>query len=227
VPGPGGNVDGGRLMRIGILADIHEHAPNLALALQHFRRAGVHQVVVLGDVVDAMGGRLHETIALLADAGAVGVWGNHELGLCHQPDERLRRRYAGPVLDFLRTLRPRLEWAGCLFTHGLPYYDATDPAQYYLGERPETAEGQARSFAASGHPVLFVGHFHRWLLATPQGRLAWGGAEPTRLRPDRRYLVVVAAVCDGWCAVFDTDSREVAPFRLAGATAAGSGGPGP
>ena len=214
-------------MRLGILADIHEDAPKLALALQRFRQERVQQVVVLGDVVFEMGSRLHETIALLADAGAVGVWGNHDLGLCHEPDERLKKRYAGPVFDFMQTLHPRLELEGCLFTHGLPYNDPTDPIAYYLGERPETAEGQAPSFAASGHAVQFVGHFHRWLIATPAGRLPWDGAEPILFRPDERYLVVVAAVCDGWCAVFDTDSRVMTPFHLPGAAAAGSGGPVP
>jgi hypothetical protein len=172
-----------------------------------------------------LGGHLHETIALLAGAGAVGVWGNHDLGLCHEPDERFKERYAGPVLDFMRTLRPRLEFAGCLFTHGLPYYDATDPVVYYLGERPESAEGLAKSFAVSSHPILFVGHFHRWLVALPRGQLAWDGAEPILLRPNERYLVVVAAVCEGWCAVFDTDSREMTPIHLPGTTAAGLGGP--
>lgn len=214
-------------MRIGILADIHEDAPKLALALQRFREEGVHQVVVLGDVVFQMGRYLHQTIALLAEAGAVGVWGNHDLGLCHEPDERFKKRYAGPVFDFMQNLHPRLELEGCLFTHGLPYYDATDPVVYYLGERPETTEGLAMSFAAASQPVLFVGHFHRWLVASPRSRLAWCGTEPIRLRLDERYLVVVAAVCDGWCAVFDTDSREMAPFHLPGATAAGSGSPVP
>ncbi len=216
-------------MRLGILADIHEDAPTLALALQRFRQEGVQQVVVLGDVVFEMGRHLHETIALLAEAGAVGVWGNHDLGLCHEPDERFKKRYAGPVFDFMQTLHPRLELAGCLFTHGLPYNDPTDPIAYYLGERPETAEGQARSFAASGHSVLFVGHFHRWFIASPAGRLPWDGAEliSACCRDRSRCLVVVAAVCEGWCAVFDTDSRVMTPFHLPGATAAGSGCPAP
>jgi hypothetical protein len=106
-----------------------------------------------------MGSRLQETIALLAEAGAVGVWGNHDLGLCHEPEEPIEERYAGPVFDFMRTLHPRLELEGCLFTHGLPYYDPTDPVVYYLGERPETAEGLALSFAASSHAVLFCRAF--------------------------------------------------------------------
>jgi predicted phosphodiesterase len=201
-------------MRLGILADIHEDEQKLSLALQHFRRQGAEQVVVLGDVFDT-GRRLRETVALLAEAGAVGVWGNHDLGLCHEPEERVRRRYAGPALDYLGTLLPRIELAGCLFTHGLPHWDATDPEVYYLGARPETAEGLSGTFGASGHAAYFVGHFHRWLAASPQGCLAWEGRTPILLHPDRRYLVAVAAVCDGWCAVYHTDRRELVPHRVA------------
>jgi hypothetical protein len=201
-------------MKLGIVTDIHEDVPKLALALQHFRQQGVEQVVVLGDVFDT-GRRLRETVGLLAEAKAVGVWGNHDLGLCHEPEQSLRERYGGPVLDFMGTLRPRLELAGCLFTHGLPCWDATDPVVYYLGDRPETAKGQADSFAACDHAAIFIGHFHCWVAATLQGQLAWNGSAPMLLRVDHRYLITVAALCDGWCAVFDTDSQMFVPHRVA------------
>jgi hypothetical protein len=116
------------------------------------------------------------------------------------------------VLDYMQSLRPRLELGGCLFTHGLPGWDATDPVVYYLGERPETPRGLANSFAAASQPVSFVGHFHRWLAATPEGRLPWDGRSRLLLQPDQRYLVVVAAVADGCCAVYDTGANELTPF---------------
>ena len=93
--------------------------------------------------------------------GRVALWGNHDLGLCHETEDRVLERYAGPALDFMGTLRPRLELEGCLFTHGLPCWDATDPIIYYLGERPESPEGLRSSFGACDHAVLFTGHFHR------------------------------------------------------------------
>jgi hypothetical protein len=203
-----------RPMKLGILADIHEDVPKLTHALQQLRRELVEQLVVLGDIFD-IGRHVHEAVALLAEAGAVGVWGNHDLGLCHEPEEAFQDRYAGPTLDFMGTLRPRLELAGCLFTHGLPCWDATDPVVYYLGDRPETPEGLTGSFGAFGQAACFVGHFHRWLAATPEGLLPWDGRTPLLMRPDQRYLVAVAAVCDGWCAVFDTDSGELVPQRIA------------
>jgi predicted phosphodiesterase len=200
-------------MRIGILADIHEDVETLRRALDRLRGEGVGPVVVLGDVFYA-GRRMGETAALLLDAGAVGVWGNHDLGVCLEPDEEMCRRWAGPALDLAARLRPRFEVGGCLFSHGLPHWDATDPMAYYCDEQPEEPEATVNSFAAVPHGVVFVGHFHRWVAATAAGRLPWDGEGPICLHPEERWMVVIAAVCDGWCAVFDTDSRVLQPHRL-------------
>ena len=209
-------------MRIGILADIHEDVLSLSQAIGILRQEGIDQLVVLGDLFFE-GQRVTETADLLISSGAVGVWGNHDLGLCHEPDPQILANYPVRVSYFLKTLVSKLEVDNCLFTHGLPYLDATDPVAYYLGERPESAPGRVGSFAASSCRVTFVGHFHRWLAATPEGILPWDGTEPVILSPDSRYLVVVAAVCDGWCAVYDTLSGRLMPCRLAGSVP-GTGG---
>jgi hypothetical protein len=206
-------------MKIGILADIHEDVERLELALAHLRRAGADPLITLGDICEN-GSRLGATIPVLAQAGVIGVWGNHDLGLCRHPTAELRARYGGPVLDYLTTLRPRLELAGCLFTHALPCWDPTDPAIYYLGPRPETDEGRHDNFQTATGWVNFLGHFHRWLAATPNGPLTWAGDRPLVLERDERYLVVVAAVCDGWCATFDTATGELTPVRLPDSTPA-------
>ena len=200
----------GGAMKLGILADIHEHVRELRRAIDVLRGLGAERFVVLGDVFET-GQRIEETVRLLREVGAVGVWGNHDLGLCHEPTAAVRARYAA-VVGYMETLRPRLELAGCLFTHGLPCWDATDPAVYYLGERPETPEGLAGAFGAPSHPVSFVGHFHRWLAATPEGLLPWDGRSSLQLQPGRRYLIVVGAVCDGLCALFDTEKSLLTPL---------------
>jgi predicted phosphodiesterase len=207
-------------MRIGLLSDIHEDTGHLTQALGLLRREGVDRLVTLGDLFDN-GQRVAETAGLLAAAGVVGVWGNHDLGLCHDPAPRFLARYPASVFDYLWTLRARVELDGCLFSHGLPHWDAYDPAAYYLEGRPEAEAARAGIFAASGCRVTFVGHFHRWLAVTPEGALPWDGDAAIRLDPARRYLVVIAAVCDGWCAVYDTEACLLEPRRLDG----GQGGP--
>ena len=113
-------------MRVGILADNHEDTERLQEALTLLCRQGTERIVVLGDVFET-DKHLGETIALLREVDACGVWGNHDLGLCPEPDERVRSRYAGPVLDFMLTLQSSLELEGYLFTHGLPFFDPTGP----------------------------------------------------------------------------------------------------
>lgn len=200
-------------MKLGILADIHEDVPALTAAIALLRREAVDRVVVLGDLFDT-GSDIAETVALLRAADAGGVWGNHELGLCHHPSDGVRSRYGDPVIDYMLSLSPRLEVADCLFTHALPCWDPTDPSIYYTGPRPETDEGRATSFAATPCRVAFIGHFHRWFAATPQQVLAWDGRAPLPLDAAQRYLVVIAAVCDGWCATYDTTAGLLTPWRL-------------
>jgi hypothetical protein len=48
--------------------------------------------------------------------------------------------------------------------------------------------------------------------AGPEGLLPWDGRSPLPLQPGRRYLVVVAAVADGRCAVYDTRGKALLPL---------------
>jgi predicted phosphodiesterase len=200
-------------MPLGILADIHGDVGRLRQALDVLRREGADRLVVLGDLFYSCQ-RVTETADMLAEAEAVGVWGNHDLGLCHEPGPHFLTRYPARVFEYLRTLGPRLRLEDCLFSHGLPHWDATDPSAYYLEPRPESPEGLAGTFAASPCRFTFVGHFHRWLAATPEGVLPWDGNRPLLPEAERRHLVVVAAVCDGWCAVYDAGSGLLTPCRL-------------
>ena len=78
-----------RGMKLGLLTDIHEQVELLCIALDRFRHEQVDQVVVIGDVFE-IGQRIEETCRLLAEAKAVGVWGNHDYGLCSNPSEQIR-----------------------------------------------------------------------------------------------------------------------------------------
>ncbi|HQR61122.1 MAG TPA: hypothetical protein PLH03_07165, partial [Methylophilaceae bacterium] len=62
--------------------------------------------------------------AALKSAGAVGVWGNHDFGLCRDVASEVRLRFPHETLDYLATMRPRLEIEGCHFSHVEPWLDA-------------------------------------------------------------------------------------------------------
>src|SRR5207244_7389868 len=102
-------------MRLGLLADVHEALELLREAIELFRRRGVDEIVCLGDIC-AMHDDLEETVEVLREAGVVGVWGNHDFGLCKPIDDSVRARY-GKMLEYTTTLQPRLVRDDCLFTH--------------------------------------------------------------------------------------------------------------
>ena len=205
-------------MRIGIVADIHEEVEPLRQALAEFRRRNVDVVVSLGDACDTYGpgGRTAEVVALLRAANAVGVWGNHDVGLCFDVPERLNREAGSEVLNFMAGMQPQLVVAGCRFSHVEPWLDARRVEDlWYFNGPPDTLEKVARSFAAVPERHLFVGHFHRWLVMTPSGRIDWNGESSLAMEEETRYLVVVAPVLSGWCAIFDTSTSRLVPVRCA------------
>jgi hypothetical protein len=201
-------------MRMGLLADIHEDVDRLAMAIARCRREGADRLFTLGDIFET-GARFAEAVDLLREADVAGVWGNHEFGLFAGRGDSVERPFAGSTLDYMHRLEARMEVEGVLLSHVLPCLDPTDIEQpWYVEAAPETAEAAARNFAAFSHHRMFVGHFHRWLAVTREGLIEWQGHGTIRFEAHRRYLVVVAAVCDGWCAIYDTLADSLTPLNL-------------
>jgi hypothetical protein len=95
-----------------------------------------------------------------------------------------------------------------------PWLDPEDICDlWYFDGPPDTLDKIARSFDAAPYRFMFVGHLHRWLIATPNSILDWKGEKPINLNVEDRYLVLVAALCDGKYATFDTQTGELVPFN--------------
>ena len=200
-------------MKLGLLTDIHEHVEHLQTALDHFKSKKVDQVVVIGDLFE-QGHRIEETCRLLAEANAIGVWGNHDFGLCSEPNPKVVERYPASVLSYMGSLKPRLEVGGCHFTHIEPWLDPEKLEDLWYFEGPLDRDGNLdRIFNAVTGRILFAGHYHRWLLASPQGIIEWKGDRPICL-DDSRYFVVVGALCYGQFAIFDTETLELVPMTV-------------
>jgi hypothetical protein len=201
-------------MRLGLLSDIHEDVEALAAAIAHCRRERVDRLLTLGDIFET-GKRFAQAVNLLREAEVDGVWGNHEFGLFAGRGDSVESFFDWTTLDYMHRLQSRMDVEGVLLGHVLPCLDPTDIEQpWYVERAPETAEAAERNFAAFPHRRMFVGHFHRWLAVTPDGPLSWSGDRPIRFERDQRYLVVVAAVCDGWCAIYDTRTDVLMPCNL-------------
>ena len=201
-------------MRIGLLADIHENVDRLAQAIARCRQEGVDRLLTLGDLFET-GARFAETVDLLRDADVHGVWGNHEFGLFAGRGDSVERLFDWRSLDYMRRLEARMEVEGVLLSHVLPCLDPTDVTQpWYVERLPETAQAAAPNFEAYPNRRMLVGHFHRWRIVTPEGALDWAGDRLFRFDRDQRYLIVVAAVCDGWCAIYDTEADAITPIEL-------------
>lgn len=199
-------------MRLGIVTDIHEHAKQLKAAIDVLKARCVDQIVVVGDIFST-GEHIEETCDLLASAGVVGVWGNHDFGLCHQPERALADRYSEKVLRYMASLEPRYEIADCHFMHIEPWLDPyrLDDLWYYDG-MPESPDRLSRIFASVSNRWLFAGHYHRWLAATPQRVTDWRGNSPLEMSAGR-YFVVIAPVFSGDFAIFDTEACELTPCK--------------
>ena len=200
-------------MKIGILADIHAHTGNLKKAVARLRKADVDVFVVLGDVIYNRTNAT-ETVAMLRDCEAIGVWGNHELGLCVEPDADVCAGYDDSVLSFLGTLAPNLELGGCLFSHTFPNEDARDPLSYYVDRLPDEEDALDGCFSTLPHRLMMIGHFHRWFAANTSGPIAWNGERTIELEPKERYFVVIGAVMDGQAAIVDTAQNVLIPVLV-------------
>jgi hypothetical protein len=204
-------------VKLGLITDIHECVEELQRALDEFDRRGVDRILCIGDVAQT-GERLPETVALLAERKIAGVWGNHDFGLCSHPSALVstrRAKFAGPVLDYFATYGPYLEVEDCFLSHVEPWCDLNDAmGLWYFEGIPDTPEKIARSFDACPARVMFIGHMHRWLVTRREGLISWDGLTPIKLEPPHRYLVVVHAVCEGWCVTYDTQTCELTPIAL-------------
>lgn len=206
-------------MLLGIVTDVHEEVEILRWALDQFQQRQVDQVVTVGDTCDLFtaNSRGDETAELLRAVNAIGVWGNHDIGLCYEVTDGVRQRARASSLAFMQTMQPFLVIDDCRFSHVEPWLDATRTEElWYVEGPPDTAAKAARSFSAVPESTLFIGHFHHWLIITPDGRLDWNGEQPIRLPTNTRHLIVVGPVINGWCATFNTTTRDLTPIRMPG-----------
>ncbi len=196
---------------LGLITDIHEDCDGLRRALDSLRRAGAERIVSLGDVCEN-GERIDESCRLLSEAGAIGVWGNHDYGLCTLPHEDLASHFDPLTVGLMRGFTSHLVIEGCRFSHIEPGLDPHDLGDLWSSYGPPVEpERLARIWSAVPERWMFMGHLHRWFATTPEGALEWAGECPLILQRERQSLVVLGALCNGCWASFDTATGTLVP----------------
>ncbi|MDB4638059.1 metallophosphoesterase family protein [bacterium] len=201
-------------MKLGLLTDIHESIHNLRIALEKFESERVDQIIVLGDIFE-MGESIEETCRLLQQADAIGVWGNHDYGLCVDPYPETLDKYSPSVFSYAQTLKPRLQVEDCYFSHIEPWLNPEELADlWYFHGLPDEDWKRKRIFEAAPNRLMFMGHYHRWLVVTSEEIRDWNGQTPIDLSCGQ-YMVVIDAILKGSFAIYDTEAALLTPFNQA------------
>ncbi len=194
------------ITRAGLLGDLHAEDAALSLALRVFADEGVDRVLAVGDICDGPGD-VDRCCALLAEANAAVVRGNHERWLLagtmrELPDATLtlgaeaRAYLAGlPVTMRMETVAGEL-----LLCHGLGDDDmgSVDPDDWYSVAHDE----RLHELLAREEPLVVVnGHTHR--------RLVWCKEQVSLLNAGTLYRNH-----DPCFAIVDFGVREVTYFDL-------------
>jgi len=189
------------MSRYGIVGDVHGSAEALEAVLRELDRASIDALLSVGDVVgfNAAG---NEVAQRLADAGAIGVAGNHDriaLGALgtkrcwYQVEhalERTKRALHDTTREYLADLPLTHVHAGDL----LLFHGAIDDCERYTRNRREIARNQ--QMIRQAHPdvrLCFYGHTHTPSVHAADDRgnvtlLAQSGT--VAIRPGGRLLFV-------------------------------------
>lgn len=161
-------------MRIAVLADVHANQPALASVLRDVDDADTDALVVAGDLV-GYGPHPDACVAMLAERGAVGVAGNHDLRVLDRLPptrfspialrslERTAAHLGSDTRAFLEALPLARTLAGLSVAHGSPgdpqeYVTDADRGRQILADLPKRAPGAW---------LQILGHTHLpWLVST-------------------------------------------------------------
>ena len=151
-----------------MVGDVPSEDRRLEAALAFFGRAGVDQVLAVGDYADGRGD-LDRCVALLAAAGTLGVVGNHDRWLLdgsmrELPHATPATALSEPTRAWLRALprTRRLESAAgpLLLCHGVGEDDMAQlrPDDYGYALKANTS---LQGLLGAGWSVVVAGHTHR------------------------------------------------------------------
>ena len=221
-------------MKLAIVSDIHANLEALSASLREIAAAHADRVICLGDIV-GYNANPSECIALLREAGALCVAGNHDLAVTGRIGTQFFTDFAARAvawtrgqltpdeLAFLAGLPLQLSIPHCLVAvhQALHPIEECDMAGLDSDERRRlTFEALMRH--SSGARICAFGHTHQvGIYELRAGRLCTHDEQEVLLRDEAMYLLNPGTVGQprsaerrATCLLLDTESRAVAIRRV-------------
>jgi hypothetical protein len=203
---------------IGLIADSHGNLEATAGAIRILKGRGAGRLVHLGDFCDSIRpDRAAAIIHLLRENGVLAVKGNNDFSIERMlADERRLPDPAGESTSaYLQTLPYTRALNGLLFAHSLPYDSLR---AFYEPIDTGNTQRAAQLFNDANFRLLFCGHSHIPILF----RMAGGNVTREQVLPgkkllqdtDDRFIVIVGAVDEGECALYDCERRIYERIRI-------------
>lgn len=189
-------------MRLALISDIHANLEALQASLADIAAQDVDRIVCLGDIV-GYNANPAECIALIRDANALCVAGNHDLAVCGRMPAKHFPAIAARAVAWTQR---RLSWRDLQFLAGLPLkahvegglvavHGALHPQTQCATVRLDSDEKRLLSFQAliadpSGARLCAFGHTHEVGIYQFRGEAAAPGRDQTtKLHDDAYYLI--------------------------------------
>ena len=222
-------------MRLALISDIHANLEALQSTLADIATRDIDRIVCLGDIV-GYNANPAECIALIRDANALCVAGNHDLAVCGRMPTKHFPAIAARAVTWTQR---RLSWRDLQFLAGLPLkahvygelvavHGALHPQTRCATVRLDSDEKRLLSFQALiadsfGARYCAFGHTHEVGIYEFRGEAAAPGRDQTtKLRDDAYYLINPGSVGQPRSAdqrasyiVLDLAQREAHVHRVA------------
>lgn len=208
----------GEVRRIGLIADSHGDFERTELAAHTLLVSGAERLIHLGDFCDTLQeSSWVTTMQVLKRHRMVTVKGNNDF----QVETLLHERRPGQdqaeveLLAYLKSLQTTIVMDGLCFAHSLPYDSLRS---FYEPVDDGTTVKAGNIFRQTAHRIIFCGHSHTPVL------FRWRNERVTReeiprdttvlMKDSERYIVVVGAVANNDCALYDREATHYRRIRL-------------
>jgi predicted phosphodiesterase len=205
--------------RIGLLADSHGDLKSTEESIRILRERGADGMIHLGDFSDSMRtDTLDAIVDMLQENGILAVMGNNDFMVGNTLAETAA--YNGDqdksrLAAYMKSIPMKRVLQDLCFAHSLPFdmfKSCYEPIDNGSTERAQ------QLFRETDYRILFCGHSHfPVLFRLRDGRVTREIVLPglqMSLDSSDRYIMVVGAVEEGECALFDLESSSYERIRI-------------